>query len=314
MSIACSHRRLLLLVTLLASPLAAHAQEAPAQEAPAGGSNDAVPQTAPATPAPDKSGYNLFDPVPDSALRPLETDRPTKSNSPYTVDAGHLQYEADILNETYDHYNYSRTTTSDLLVADPTLKLGLTNQTDLEIALAPFNVIRSTDRTSGNRFDGNGFGDVYTRVKFNLLGDDGGNYALAVVPYVKAPTASRDVGNGHWEGGGYAPLSFALPDDWTGLVMTELDFLENANLNGVHQNYQNLVNFSHAIGKDTNVTGYVEFYSDVNTDQDVQPIYTFDLAAAWLVRGDLQLDIGTNIGLNKQAPDLQAYVGISQRF
>jgi hypothetical protein len=266
-------------------------------------------------PAPDKSAYTLFDPVPAAELRPLETDRPTKSNSPYTVDAGHFQYEADLVNWTYDHYNYSRTTTSSVLVADPTLKLGLTNQTDLEVALAPINIVRSTDRTSGTRSQFDGFGDVYTRVKFNLLGDDGGDYALAVVPYVKAPTADKNIGNGHVEGGGYAPFSFALPGGWTGLVMTELDFLEDADLTGVHQNYQNLVNVSHAIGPaSANVTGYVELYSDVNTDRNVQPVYTFDLAAAWLVKSDLQLDIGTNIGLNKPAPDLQAYIGISQRF
>ncbi len=282
-------------------------------DVPVKGPNDAAPQTAD-VPAPDKSGYTLFDPVPDNEMRSFNTDRPTKSNSPYTVDAGHFQYEADIVNWTYDHYNYGRTTTSDMIVADPTLKLGLTNQTDLEIALAPVNYVRTTDRATASRFQGNGFGDVYTRVKFNLLGDDGGDYALAIVPYVKAPTAARSIGNGHWEGGGYAPFSFALPDDWTGLVMTELDFQENANLTGVHQNYQNLINFSHAIGTDTNLTGYVEFYSDVNTDTGVQPYYTADFAVAWLVRGDLQLDMGTNIGLNKQAPDLQAYIGISQRF
>jgi hypothetical protein len=266
-------------------------------------------------PTPDKSGYTLFAPVPDADLRPLETDRPTKANSPYTVDAGHFQYEADLVNWTYDHYNYSRTTTNTVLVSDPTLKLGLTNRTDLEVVLAPINIIRSTDRTTGNRFQANGFGDTYTRVKFNLLGDDGGDYALAVAPYVKAPTAAVHVGNDHWEGGGYAPFSFALPGDFTGLVMTELDFLENADLSGVHQNYQNLINVSHVIGPaSANVTGYVELYSDVNTDRNVQPFYTFDLAAAWLVGNSLQLDIGTNIGLNKAAPDLQAYIGISQRF
>ena len=118
----------------------------------------------------DKSGYNLFNPVPDDQLRSMETDRPTKSNSPYTVDAGHFQYESDILNWTYDHYDYSRTTSSNLLITDPTLKLGLTNQTDLEVALAPFNMVRTTNRATSAKAEGNGFGDVYSRVKFNLLG------------------------------------------------------------------------------------------------------------------------------------------------
>ena len=296
---------------VLAAPRLAHADDAPI---PVKGPNDAVPATT--TPAaPDKSGYTLFDAVPDSELRPLETDRPTKSNSPYTVDAGHFQYESDIVNSTYDHYSYGRTTTSDTLVADPTLKLGLTNNTDLEVALAPFNFVRSTSRAGGVKTDGNGFGDIYTRLKVNLLGDDGGDYAVAIVPYVKAPTASRTLGNGHYEGGAYAPVSFALPGDVTGLVMTEVDVLEDAALTGTHENYQNLINFSHAIGKtEDNLTGYVEFYSDVDNDAGLQPYYTADFAVAWLVSPNFQLDIGTNVGLNKAAPDIQGYVGISQRF
>jgi hypothetical protein len=46
--------------------------------------------------APDKSDYTLFNPTPDADLRSFSTDRPPKANSPYTVDAGHSQYETDI--------------------------------------------------------------------------------------------------------------------------------------------------------------------------------------------------------------------------
>ena len=49
-----------------------------------------------AAPAPDKSAYDLFNPTPDALMRSFSTDRPPKANSPYTVDAGHFQYETDI--------------------------------------------------------------------------------------------------------------------------------------------------------------------------------------------------------------------------
>jgi hypothetical protein len=45
---------------------------------------------------PDKSDYSLFNPTPEADLRSFSTDRPPKANSPYTVDAGHFQYETDI--------------------------------------------------------------------------------------------------------------------------------------------------------------------------------------------------------------------------
>ena len=62
--------------------------------------------------APDKSGYTLFDPTPTSALRTFSTDRPAKSNSPVTVDAGHFQYETDLFNYTHSNAGGSTTRTT----------------------------------------------------------------------------------------------------------------------------------------------------------------------------------------------------------
>ncbi len=44
----------------------------------------------------DKSGYSLFDPTPDRLLRDMTTDRPDTTESPFTVDAGHIQIETNL--------------------------------------------------------------------------------------------------------------------------------------------------------------------------------------------------------------------------
>lgn len=272
-----------------------------------------VPAFADDAPAPDKSGYTIFNPTPTDQMRSFSTDRPAKSDTPNTVDAGHFQYEADFLNWSYDRYNVAQTTNSNFLVADPTLKVGLTNATDLEMALAPFNFNQSHIRGTTIKNTSAGFGDVYTRLKYNLFGNDSGDYALALTPYVKAPTAAHNVGNNHWEGGLYAPFTAALPVGWTMGITSEVDILENAALDGTHSNFSNLINFSHTLFDDS-LTGTAEFWSDVNNDQGAAPQYTGDLALAWMVRDNLQLDTGVNLGLNKAANDVQAYFGISQRF
>lgn len=272
-----------------------------------------TPALAEDAPAPDKSGYTIFNPTPVDQMRSFSTDRPTKSDTPYTVDAGHYQYEADFLSWTYDHHNTAQTTTSNFVVGDPTLKAGLTNNVDLEMALAPLNFNQSHVRGTTTENTAAGFGDVYTRLKYNLFGNDSGDYALALTPYVKAPTAAHNVGNGHWEGGFYAPFVAALPRDWTLNITSEMDVLENTALNGYHTNFSNLINFSHSVF-DPSVTGYVEFWSDVNNDQGASPQYTADFAVSWVVKDNLQLDAGINVGLNKAANDLQPYFGISQRF
>ena len=46
-----------------------------------------------------------------------------------------------------------------------------------------------------------GVGDLYVRGKVNLAGPDGGDFQLAVIPYVKAPTGAPGVSNGAAEGG-----------------------------------------------------------------------------------------------------------------
>lgn len=265
-----------------------------------------------ATPPVDKAQFDLFNPVPDDAMRSFSTDRPTKSYSPYTVDAGHFQYEADIASWTYDNQN-RRSWSSVLVVGDPTIKLGLTNDSDFELALAPININSAHDGNAHIRADYFGFGDIDARIKVNLFGNEGGDAALAIVPYVKAPTASFGIGNGYWEGGAYMPFSASLPDGWVLSITSEIDILEDASSAGVHPNFQNLINFSHPIFSDT-ITGSAEFWSDVSTDRDAATQYTVDLALSWMATSNLQFDVGANIGLNNSTPDTQFYLGISQRF
>jgi len=245
-------------------------------------------------------------------MRSFTTDRPTKNASPYSIDAGHLQYEADIANWIYDSPN-QRSWSSVLVIGAPTIMVGLTNDTDFEVALATLNDNRNHDANAHIRSDYFGFGDIDTRLKVNLFGNDGGDAALAIVPYVKIPTASVGIGNGYWEGGAYMPFSASLPDGWALSITSEIDFLEDASNAGVHPNFQNLINFSHLIFTDS-LTAAAEFWADVNTDRGAATQYTLDFALSWLATSTLQFDVGLNIGLNKAAPDTQLYLGISQRF
>ena len=50
------------------------------------------------------------------------------------------------------------------------------------------------------------------------------------------------------------------------------------------------------------------------TSQGTPPVYTFDTALAWLVKDNLQFDVGANFGLTRESPNLQLYAGIAQRF
>lgn len=243
--------------------------------------------------------YTLFNPTPDNQLRAFSTDNPTKSDTPYTVDGGRFQYEAQLFNDSIGHTgNYN------LLLGDTVLKAGLTRNVDAEVLLEPINVAHSGYTTT------TGFGDTYLRIKTNIVGNDSGNYSVALVPYMKVPSAAPTLGNGHWEGGVYLPFTASLPADWILEITTEVDDLEKSDFTGHYSNYQNLINFGHPIT--SSLTGYIEGWTQASETNHSQ--YTADFALAWLVKDNLQLDSGINFGLNQASTAQQIYAGISQRF
>jgi hypothetical protein len=73
-----------------------------------------------------------------------------------------------------------------------------------------------------------------------------------------------------------------------------------------------LINISHPIGP--KMTVYGELYSALGADKRTPPVYTFDAAISYALTDTLQLDVGANIGLNRNAPNLQLYTGVAQRF
>lgn len=268
----------------------------------------AVPQAA----ADDKSEYTLLNPTPEDKMRDFNTDRPTKSNVPYTVDAGHFQYEGDFFFHGFDNTSTPDSSISSWIVGNPTLKLGLLNDVDLEVNFSAYSSIQTNTRSTGASNAASGFGDVFTRVKVNLWGNDGGTTAMALIPYVKIPTAPQGIGNRFAEGGLIAPIAIALPGGFNSIVMGELDYLKNPNDEGFHVNLPALINVNHKIGD--SVTAYAEIYANWSTHRDVRDIYTLDFALAWNPRPNFQLDLGVNIGLVPAAAPYQIYAGIAQRF
>ena len=121
---------------------------------------------------PDKNQYWLLNPVPIDQMRSFSTDRPTKSNVPYTVDAGHFQYETDLVN--FSHQVTGSVHTNTILVPNPTFKVGVTNNADLEVNVptAGVHAFRSSTGPSSTIW---GIGDTFVRAKVNLWGNDGGS-------------------------------------------------------------------------------------------------------------------------------------------
>lgn len=259
---------------------------------------------------PDKSAYSFFRPTPEQFLRDLSTDRPDITESPYTVDAGWWQAEADVVTwlQDDDKTAGAHTRTRAYSITTLNLKAGLTPNIDLQTVLEPFNTVQVDDRVAGTRQRISGFGDITSRLKINLWGNDGGRTAFALMPFVKWPTNRHGLGNHSVEGGLIAPLAVELPAGWSMGVMTELDFVDGEE-RGRHTESLNTITFSHDITR--SLGGFVELTSQIGGGRHRA---TFDCGITYAAGRHVQLDAGAYFGLSRAADDVTLFTGVSARF
>ncbi len=270
----------------------AHASGAQAQDAPAA----------------DRRAYGLFRPVPAALLRDLSTDRPDRTESPFTVDAGHWQLEMDAVSHTRDRDGVVRTRETG--VAAVNLKLGVRHDLDLQV-IAGLYTRSVTEAAPAPRSIRSGFGDVTVRAKWNLRGNDGGRVAFSVMPFVSLPTAGDGLGAGAVEGGLIAPAALDLGAGWGLGLMSELDLVRRSGGSGYVVN----VVHSAALGRDVAgpVGAYVELFTEIQTEGRTTLLATGDAGLTLALGRNAQLDAGVNLGLTHAAPGVTLFAGLSVR-
>jgi hypothetical protein len=231
-------------------------------------------------------------------LRPLSTDRPDTTESPYSLDAGHWQMEMEIAAWTRDGGK-----TSELSLGELNLKYGLSASSDVQFVLPFFT--RVTDVAEG-------FGDIEIRLKYNLWGNDEGSDALAIMPYVKLPTAHGDLGNGDLEGGLIIPYGFEGPAGWSFAVMGEVDLVSDEDGDG----YQawGLVSATASHDLTERVGSFWEIVGAFTPESGSEHEAYFNTGVTWACADRVQLDGGVRVGLTDNSADLSPFVGMSTKF
>jgi hypothetical protein len=255
----------------------------------------------------DKSQYTLFNPTPIDLRRPYNTDRPSKTDSPFTIDAGVFQIESDLWNWTLDEQNHVRTRT--WIIGNTNFKLGLTNWMDLQI----FPQFYVNTRTSGSGFgkpvENDGFGDTTVRLKMNFLGNDGGKLVIGLVSSLKIPTNTGNTGNHVWEPGFGLPVNYSLPWGFTLFAQTRLDILDKPRSSKMRVQWQNPIGLSRTIVG--NLSSYVEFYDAVGTGPWVG---TLDTGLIYQVTPNFSIDVDAFFALTHSAPEYNVFSGFGYRF
>lgn len=238
---------------------------------------------------------------------PLCTDRPTKANATCPVPEGDWQLETDVGNTLHDAQGANKTDT--LYPLNPTLKYGLGGATDLEANWAPD--VRIHTHADGAHQRRRGQGDLVIRLKTRLYTSD--QASVAVIPFVKAPTARSGLGNDRWEGGLAVPIGVTLPAGFSLTLGPELDHLADADGHGHHTALTNLVNVAHTLTGRLSLA--VEYWEQRNWDPTgLIKQQSADVALSFAMAPHFQLDVGANFGLNDETPDQQIYLGFAHRW
>ena len=244
--------------------------------------------------------------MPSPAEREMSTDRPDKTESPYSVPKGRVQIEMDFANYTRDRSADGRVET--IGVAPFNLKLGLGDDTDIQVVAAPYTHRTVTDPRDGTRMATEGLGDVTIRLKQNFWGNDGGKTAFALMPYVTLPTSHKGLGTDTVEFGLIAPLAIGLSDTIDLGLMTEVDVVGKDDGRGRRVNFVNSATLGFSLAK------RVGMYTELFTERGDQWVVTGDIGFTYAVAENTQLDTGVNLGLNRAADDVGVFVGLSRRF
>ncbi len=254
-------------------------------------------------PAASAEEHSWTNPVPHGELRSLSSDRPDATESPFTVDAGHLQIETSVA-----AYSRVDAVTTEWNAAPVNVRVGLRSDFELQFLFDGCLQSRTSASATAPAATRTGFGDVTLRAKYNCWGNNGGSSAFGVLPFLKLPTNSGGVGNRSLEGGLILPVSFSF-DVWSVSAMTEIECVRNSADDGYAAVWTN----SLSIGRELS-SKLAAFAELASTAGDGGHVFAFDCGLTYAVHADLQLDCGANFGLSRAAPDVTVFCGVTFRY
>jgi hypothetical protein len=267
---------------------------------------------------PDKWQYTLFDPVPVDQLRALVPDRPSKTDSPITIDAGHLQIETGIVDyvDAQDRLDGANGRNQALDFGQVEFRLGILNDLELQAYVNAYNSDQEQDFIANQSSRQTGFGDTSIGAKLNFWGDDMGSNdwenAFGFIPLFKIPTAQDNLGNGQPEAFLGFPFQVNLPDQFGWGVETIGSWERNSLNDGYVAGWANMASVDRVIFGKYDV--YVEYWMHTSTERHLEAQQTIDLGCTYPLSEKVVLDTGWNFGLNKASNTLEATAGITVRF
>ena len=258
------------------------------------------------TPAQYELRDSLVKPTPLDLLSAYNTDRPSRTDDSFTVDADDFQIEGDQLDWTLTMEKMENPVRiRDWIVGNPEFKLGLTNWMDVQIF--PQFYFNSGRRSSGfgKSIEQDVFGDTLVRFKINFLRDESGRLGIGLLSALKIPTGP---GNHVLERHFLLPVNYSLPRGFTLFAKPRIDIPDQSHSNSMRAQWQNSVGLAHAIsGK---VSWYVEFCDIISPE----PGDALGTGFSYQITPYFSINTKSFFGLTGSVSDYNVFTSFSYTF
>ena len=237
---------------------------------------------------------------------PLCAQRPGLGTPPCATEKGRVIGELGLVSWTLAKGDGERTDT--IVAGDALARVGLGGGTEVQVGWTAFGSVR--DRVSDAVSRQSGVGDVSVGVLQEIL--KGETLALSVLGRATLPTGGHAIGAGGWSAAVYVPVEIELTDVLSFELTPSIAAAVDEDRSGRHLDY----------GREAGVSADLDAHFAtvelaVDSDRDPAEITTpllLGLSGGWRPSPDWQIDAGCNLGLDRDADDVQLDVGLARRF
>lgn len=242
--------------------------------------------------------YHLFNRAPRETLRRLAPE-----THPYTTEPGWIQLEMTPFNYIYYRDNSTRTRIYRSWVL---LKVGIWDNVDFQVGMTPLH----WERVGGHKQ--RGYGDVLLASKINLMGNDGGENAVALKYYITLPTARKDLGTDKVEGGILVPFYRQIDDNLGIDFIPVFGAARNPDKEKYFFEYGQRTALSYDLEWD--ILAFMDIESIFNTESFREWVGLFGFGVRWDFSESTVFELRPRLGISSAAPDFNGSVSLVQRF
>jgi len=237
-------------------------------------------------------------------VRPMETDRPSKTEEVQTVEPHRIQLETELIGTQLNRTTDAREELTN--VAELNMRLGLTHKSELGFIIPTY--LDEKNSAQGKVTHRRGMGDLRIRYRYNFIGNEGETFGVTVLPLIKVPSASAGLSNGRTEAGVIVPLKYKIDSNQNLKSAIQVMRESKEATDRWHTFWQTTLCYTRSLSDE--LQGFAELAAS-SYDDEVLISSTFDFGLMLKLREDLQLDYATYIGLAEIAEDYRHYIGIS---